>query len=124
LVFMVFGFISAAQGNLNTIPILSELADGTLSLKHIWYYLHYLKHGTIKIFRPDHVTPVIRMELKSQEKDAAEQQKILEKAKSISGLEEKKLSALYHRIGQDEKRMDELADEVHTLEKEMDELKK
>ena len=124
LVFVVLGFISAAQGNENTMPILSELADGTLSLRHIKLYWHSLKHGVIKIFKPDHITPAYRTQLTAQYKESDKEEKFIEKEKEATGLEEKKLSALYHRVGEDEKRIDELADEVHNMEKEMDELKK
>lgn len=124
LVFMVFGFITAAQGNENSTPILSEFADGALRLKHIKYYWQSLKYGIIKIFKPGYEAPEVRTELKTEDKESSDQKKILEKSNRITDLEEKKLSTLYKRVNEDEKRMDELADEVHTLEKEMGEIKK
>ena len=124
LVLMIFGFITAAQGNENSTPILSEFADGALRPTHIKHYWKVLKYGIIKIFKPRFEVPDLRTELKSEDTKSTDEQKILEKSKRLTDLEEKKLSALYKRVNEDEKRIDELADEVHTLEKEMSELKK
>ncbi len=124
LALAIFGFISAAQGNENTIPILSEIADGTLRVKHLKHYWHHTKHGAIRMVKSDHVTPAIQAELKDQEKELSEQEKMLEKEKHMVEIEEKKLSSLYNRVNEDEKRIDELADEVHKLEGEMSGMKK
>ena len=124
LALAIFGFISAVQGNENTIPILSEIADGTLRIKHLQHYWHHTKHGAIRMVKSDHITPAINAELKDQEKELSEQEKLLEKEKHLIEMEEKKLSSLYNRVNDDEKRIDELADEVHKLEEEMSEMKK
>jgi len=124
LVLMIFGFITAAQGNENSTPILSEFADGALRPMHIKHYWKVVKYGIIKIFKPGFEVPDLRTELKTENKEITDQKKIIEQSKRISDLEEKKLSALYKRVNEDEKRIDELADEVHELEKEMGELKK
>jgi uncharacterized membrane protein len=124
LVLMIFGFITAAQGNENATPILSEFADGSLRPGHIKHYWKVLKYGVIKLFKPNYEAPELRTELKTEEKKSYDEQKILAKSERITDLEEKKLSALYHRVGEDEKRIDELADEVHTLERDMGEMKK
>jgi uncharacterized membrane protein len=125
LALVVLGFIKAAMGDENTFPVLSEIADGTMKLKHLKSYWHHTKHGAIKIVKPDHKTPsIIKEELREQERELTEQEKLLEKERRMVELEERKLSALHHRVTEDEKRLDSLADEVHTLEKEVDELKK
>lgn len=125
LALCLFGFITASMGNENTIPVISEIADGTIRLKHLRHYWHHTKHGVIKIVKPDHRTPSIQKELISeQEKELKMQERILGEEKRIIETDEKKLSSLYHRVNEDENRLDELADEVHHLEGEMEELKK
>ena len=125
LALAVLGFIQAAMGNENTFPVLSEIADGTLRLKHLKTYWHHTKHSAIKIVKPDHKTPsIIKEELREQARELTGQEKLLQQEKHMVEMEEKKLSALHHRVTEDEKRLDSLADEVHTLEKEVDELKK
>ncbi len=123
LILAILGFIKAAQGEENHIPILSEIADGTLRFKHLKHYWHHTKHGAIKVVKPDHITPQITQELKDQEHELSEQEKLLQKEKQLIETEEKKLSALYHRVQDDEKRLDALSDDVHTLETEVDKLK-
>ena len=124
LALMIFGFINATMGHENTIPVLSEIADGTLRLKHLKRYWHHTKHGAIRAVKPEHTTPPIREELKEQEKELKEQEKILGEEKRLIETEERKLSALYHRLNEDEKEIHHLKDEVHHLEEEVGELKK
>lgn len=124
LVLSLYGFIVAAMGNENALPVLSEIADGTLRLRHLKHYWHHTKHGMIKVIKPDHVAPLLKAEIKEQHKELTEQEKILEQEKQMIDKEEKKLSSLFHRVTDDEKRIDELAEEVHTLERQMDEIKK
>ena len=125
LALCLFGFITASMGNENTIPVLSEIADGTISLKHLRHYWHHTKHGAIRIVKPDHKTPSVQTEMIiEQEKELKMQEKILGEEKGIIEIEEKKLSSLYHRVHDDEKKIDELVDEVHHLEEEMEGMKK
>jgi uncharacterized membrane protein len=124
LALMIFGFIKAAMGEENTLPVLSEIADGNLRARHIKHYWHHAKHGAIKVVKPEHVTPTLVAEVKEQEKELSEQEKLLEKEKHMIEIEEKKISSLYHRVAEDEKQIDKLEDEVHHLEDEMKELKK
>lgn len=124
LALALYGFIAAAMGNENTFPVLSEIADGTLRLKHLKHYWHHTKHGAIKVVKPDHITPGFRHELEEQEKELSEQEKLLAQEKHMIEMEEKKLSSLNHRLHDDEKRLDELADSVHHLEEEVEEMKK
>lgn len=124
LALMILGFVSAATGSENNLPILSEIADGTLSKKHFKRYWHHTKHGAIRIVKPEHITPAFREELKEQKKELTEQEKLLEEEKRMVEMEERKLSALYHRLNEDEKELHHLEDEVHHLEEEVKELKK
>lgn len=124
LALSILGFIQASIGNENTFPVLSEIADGTLRLKHLKHYWHHAKHGAIKVVKPDHITPAFRQELKDQERELTEQEKLLGQEKRMVEMEEKKLSALVNRVTEDEKRLDELSDEVHTLEKDVEGLKR
>jgi len=124
LLLALYGFIVAAMGNENTLPILSEIADGTLRFKHLKHYWHHAKHGAIKVVKPEHEAPVLKEELREQHKELTEQEKRLAQEKKMIEMEEKKLSALHHRVQDDEKRIDELSDEVHHLEEEVEELKK
>lgn len=119
LALAIFGFISAAQGNENTIPVLSEIADGTLRLKHLQSYWDNTKNSVIKIVKPDYIIRAPQNEPKNQTKEKTEQEKTSEREKRMAETEEKKLSSLYNRINEDEKKIDELTDEVHKLEEEM-----
>lgn len=120
----LYGFITAAMGNENHTPILSEIADGTLKRKHLNHYWHHAKHGALKMVNPDHIVPELRQEIKEEKKELSEQEKELQRERYMIEAEEKKLSSLYNRVHDDENRLDELADEVHQLEKTVDELKK
>lgn len=124
LVLVIFGFISAALGNENTIPILSEFADGTLRLGQLKNYWHITKHGAIKVIKPDHITPEFRQQITEQKSELTRQEQFLSKQKEITEMEEKKLSALYQRIGEDEKKIDALRDEVRALEGAVEKIKK
>lgn len=117
LVLSLYGFITAAMGNENPTPILSEIADGTLRMKHLRHYWHHAKHGAIKAVRPEHITPMLKEELREQHKELTEQEKILEQEKKLFEMEEKKLSALLHRVEDDEKKIDKLEQEVQELKK-------
>ena len=124
LALVIFGFIKAAMGEENTLPVLSEIADGTMRARHIKHYWHHAKHGAIKVVKPDHVTPAFQAELREQEKELSEQEKMLEKEKQMIEMEDKKLSSLFHRVEEDEKHIHKLEDEVHHLEEEIGDLKK
>jgi len=124
LVLAMYGFVTAAMGNENPTPILSEIADGTLRLHHLKHYWHHGKHGVIRMVRPDHLTPALQKEIGEQEKELKSQESLLDKEKRMIGMEEKKLSSLYNRMNEDESRLRRLEDEVHTLEGEMEKLKK
>lgn len=122
LALSVLGFISAAMGNELHIPIIREMADGTLRLFHLRRYWHHTKHGAIKMIKEDHATPLFREELKEQHKELTEQERELERERKMVEMEEKKLSALNKRVTDDEKRLDQLSDEVHTLETKVDKM--
>ncbi len=120
----LYGFITAAMGNENHTPLLSEIADGTLKKKHLNHYWHHTKHGAIKMVKPDHVIPELQHELDEEKKELSEQEKELQRERQMLEKEERKLSTLNSRVTNDERRLDELADEVHHLEEAVDELKK
>lgn len=124
LVLMILGLVSAVTGSENTLPVLSEIADGKFRLKYFKRYWHHTKHGVIRMVKPEHITPAFREELKEQKKELTEQEKLIEEEKRMIEMEEKKLSALFHRLNEDEKEMHNLEDEVHHLEEEVSKLKK
>ncbi|MFC1732591.1 hypothetical protein ACFL6I_20000 [candidate division KSB1 bacterium] len=124
LVLMILGFIKAAIGEENALPVLSEIADGTLRFRHLKHYWHHTKHGAIKMVKPDHIPPALEREIREEKRELSEQEKLLEKEKHMLEMEEKKLSSLFHRVSDDEKRIDQLSDEVHHLEEEVEEIKK
>ena len=113
LVICVLGFITAATGNENNLPLLSEISDGTISAKHFKNYWASLK----RVFHPG-AAPVIKNKEgdkeKSEERVKNMQAKVEEKMEEV---EEHKLSALYNRINEDEKKIEKLEDEVKELEK-------
>ncbi len=123
LVLAMYGFVTAAVGNENPTPILSEVADGTLRFHHLKHYWHHGKHGAIRMVKPDHVTPALRKEITEQEKELKVQENLLDKEKRMLDMEEKKLSSMYNRMNEDESRIRHLEDEVHTLEAEVDQFK-
>lgn len=125
LALALLGFINAAMGRELHIPIIREMADGTIRLFHLKRYFHSAKHGAIRITKPDHLTPSFNAdEFKTREKELKSQEQLLEKEKHIIEMEEKKLSSLYHRVNEDERKIGKLEDEVHTLEDEVDRLRK
>lgn len=115
LVFMVLGFITAALGNENTLPILSEIADCTLRPKDLKKYWGELKSGARKIAKPDeNVAPLIKNPGDDEDRVKGMQAKVEEKMEEV---EERKISTLYNRINEDEKRIEKLEDEVKGLKK-------
>jgi uncharacterized membrane protein len=113
LALMVLGFIEAVMGHVYRIPVISLIAEGKLRMHHFKKAWHVTKHTAIKIAKPEHVTPEFRVELKEQERELKEQEKFLEAEKRITEQEDKKLSALMHRVDDDEKEIHKLEDEVH-----------
>ena len=124
LALVLFGFINAAMGYEYRIPILYEIAEGTLRLRHLRRYWHHTKHGAIKMVKPEHIPPAFKEELKEAEKELKTQEELMEKERRMIEMEEKKLSSLFHRLDGDEKEMHKLEDEVHHLEEEVERLKK
>lgn len=120
---MIFGFVVAAQGDENLTPVLSELADGTLRLKHLKNYWHNTKGGVVSIVKPDYVSPQVTSSLKEQGQELNEQEKTLQAEKKLLDQEEKKLSSLLNRVNEDEKKIEGLSEEVRNLEKEVKEMK-
>lgn len=123
LILAMYGFVTAALGNENPTPILSEIADGTLRFHHLKHYWHHGKHGVIRMVKTDHVTPALQKEIHEQEKELKTQESLLDKEKQMMNMEEKKLSSLYNRVNEDENRIRHLEDEVHALESEVDKVK-
>jgi uncharacterized membrane protein len=113
LALAVLGFIEAAMGHPYRIPIISDIAEGKIRRTHFKKLWHMIKHASIRIVKPEHITPVFREELREQERELHEQERVLESEKRFIEQEEKKLSALSHRVDEDEKGIHRLEDEVH-----------
>ncbi|MBU1017559.1 hypothetical protein KKA33_00855 [Patescibacteria group bacterium] len=124
LILSMYGFVTAAVGNENPTPILSEIADGTLRFHHFRHYWHHGKHGVIRIVKPDHAIPALQREIIEQEKELKTQENLLDKEKRMLDMEEKKLSSMYTRMNEDENRIRHLEDEVHILEGEVEKMRK
>jgi uncharacterized membrane protein len=113
LALMVLGFIQAVSGNPYRIPVISVIAGGDIRLSHFKKAWHIIKHTTIKIFKPEHITPAFREELNKQQTELKAQEKMLGTEEDFTAQEEKKLSSLLYRVDEDEKEIHKLEDEVH-----------
>ncbi len=110
LALMVFGFIQAAAGNAYRIPVVGDFAEGRLASPAIAKAWHAMKHGLIRLFKPEHVTP----EFKIPQSSAISPSETAATPQPVP--EERKVSALIHRVEEDEKKISALEEEVKTLE--------
>ena len=113
LALALLGFIQAATGKEYRIPVIADIAEGKIGIKDLKRYWYNVKHTTIKLFKPEHVTPVFRDDLDKQHNDLMGQQSILKSEDRLLEIEEKKLSTLMHKVNDDEVRIEKLEDEIH-----------
>jgi len=105
----VLGFLAAATGNENNLPLLSEISDGTISARHFRNYWLSLE----RIFKPG-AAPVIKNDEDKNDRVRNLKAKVEEK---VAEVEERKISSLYNRVNEDERKLGKLENEVHQLEK-------
>lgn len=113
LALVVLGFLKAAMGSEYQIPVIADIAEGRVRKEHFKKFWHIIKHTVIKLFKPEHITPKFKKELKEQENELQHHEEILEAEKRLLEQEGKKLSALLNRVGDDEKDLHKLEEEVH-----------
>ncbi|MFH0820214.1 MAG: hypothetical protein V1908_00410 [Candidatus Peregrinibacteria bacterium] len=117
LALMVFGFLQAATGNAYRIPVIGDFAEGRLNSPVFGKVWHYLRHGIVRLFKPEHVIPEYQKAQPSVIPVVKETSTV--PATSVTSQpvsEEKKVSALIHRVDEDEKKLSALEEEVKTLE--------
>lgn len=115
LALMTLGFIQAAMGNSYHIPVIGELAEGRPSWFHIKKALHHAMHAAIKLIKPEHVTPYFTEAVKTPAKPSGGPVMPQTAEKTLLEQEEKKLSALFHRVEADEKKISQLQEEIDQL---------
>jgi len=113
LALALLGFIQAAMGNQYRIPVIADIVEGKVTIKHLRKYWHHIKHTAIRFFKPEHITPAFREELGKQHDALKKQQKTLQAEERLLEMEEKKLSTLMHRVDDDETKIEKLEDEIH-----------
>jgi uncharacterized membrane protein len=119
LALCVFGFVQASMGNENHTPVLSELADGTLSRRDVRHYFKEAEDEAIKAVKPDYVAPAERAEAPQ----AIPEDSAMPREGAVE-LDEEKMSALFHRLTEDENELHRLEDEVKKVEEEVESMKK
>lgn len=114
---MTMGFINAMMGNEFRIPIIREIADGTLTRFQVKKYWVEAKDKAQKTVQENKTSERLRRDLKEEEKVNLEQQKMINAEERMILKEEKKLSALKAQVEADEKRIARLEDEIEKMKK-------
>ncbi|PIZ74533.1 hypothetical protein COY07_00435 [Candidatus Peregrinibacteria bacterium CG_4_10_14_0_2_um_filter_43_11] len=117
LALMILGFIQAAMGNTNRVPVIGDIAEGKFGLSDVREALHFIKHTAIRMVKPEHVTPSFKKEADNQYRQETTHQNTSEISpeNELMEREEKKLSVLFHRVEDQDNKIHELEDEVHLL---------
>jgi len=122
LALCILGFIQAAMGNVYSIPIIGDIAEGRVHRDSFGKLWHVIKHTAIRMVKPEHVTPSFRSELQKQEDERIREEKIIAPERIVEQEEGKKISALINRVEEEGKEINGLKDEVKELEEKVDAL--
>ncbi len=114
LALAIFGFIQASMGNENRTPVLSEIADGTLSRKDVGAYMERAKQAVTRTGQEPGVL------VQGAQVPAQSAPEVPVSPVGTLELEDRKLSALIHRVNEDEVAIHRLESEVKRLQAELD----
>lgn len=117
LILMVMGFIKAMMKKRFNIPIIREIADGTLQFKHVKGYWSKASRKAIKVASEKQVAPALKEEIQEQEQKGRKQQRQIKEETRMREQDEKKLSSMNRRLREDEKKIRKLEEELRKLRK-------